>query len=224
MSFGAYLTTADGGVFVTPESMPLSLIEKRTLAVGATEVSVSYDSSRPIIPFITHNRAAPVDNSASTAITATLSNGVCKLSCYLMGVTGGTMDVYFFSVKPQIPPAWGMAIWDANGVCILTNETKVLTDVEAIRNPADENNSGTTLDITKAGRWAVMPRMVGYYVGVIGGSQPIPFQSIQTSMAYYSGGNTRIKAVSGATPGGGMQNPGYINYRNRYLITDVSRY
>ncbi len=224
MSFGAYLTTADGGVFVTPDSMPLSLIEKKTLANGTFKVSVNYDATRPMIPFITHNRAAPETNTASTAITASLDNGVCTLSAYYLGVEGGSIDAYFFSVEPQTPPEWGMAIWDSNGVCILTNETKVLTDVEAIGDPSNENNSGTKLDVTKSGKWAVMPRMVGYIIGMAGSAQPIPFQTIQTSMAYYSGGNTRIKAVVGISPGSGLLNPGYINYRNRYLITDVSRY
>lgn len=223
MSYGAYLTTAGGGIFITPESIPLALTDKRTLAPGAREVSVNYDPSRPIIPFVVYNRAPPARNGASAAFVVSQSNGVCRLSTCYMSVEGGTVDVCFFSIKPQVPPAWGMAIWDENGTCILTNETRVLTDVQVLGNPADPNNSGTNFSTTLPGRWGVMPRMTGYMVGMLSQTH-IPFQTIITSAAFYTGGATAVKALPGNTPSGPLDNSGFMNYRNRYLAVNLANY
>lgn len=223
MSYGAYLTTQGGGIFITPESIPLALIETRTMNVGERGVSVNYDATQPLIPFIVYNRAAPLRNGPAAAFTISQSNGVCKISTYRLSVEGGTVDIYFFSVRTQIPPAWGMAVWDGNGRCILTNETKILTDVQVIGNPSDENNSGINFNTTLSGRWGVMPRMVGHMAGMLSQTH-IPFQTIITSAAFYSGGKTNIKALPGAVPDGPLDNQLFHNFRNRYLVVDLSRY
>ena len=137
MSYGVLLATAYGEVWVTPESTPLALYAKQSVVVSnpsaATTITQVYDVNRPIVPF--------VYTTGRGALWMNTENGVCTVS--IRNAPAGTvMEVYFFSIFPQPLPAYGIAIWDAGGTCILTNETRTLADLSRIGGSGAAGDNG----------------------------------------------------------------------------------
>ncbi|HBN0091804.1 TPA: hypothetical protein L1M76_005014, partial [Enterobacter hormaechei subsp. xiangfangensis] len=137
----------------------------------------------------------------------------------------GTAYVYFFSIFPQTKPDYGLAVWDASGTLILTNETRTLSDVVTLGNAGVDASSGYNINTTLAGKWACMPAMLGLITGVISaGGQPQPYSAIYKSMAKLEGSNTRIFARPQTTPGGNLQNVAYSNLRNVIMAINCANY
>ena len=137
----------------------------------------------------------------------------------------GTAYVYFFSIFPQTKPDYGLAVWDASGTLILTNETRTLSDVVTLGTAGVDASSGYNINTTLAGKWACMPAMLGLITGVISaGGQPQPYSAIYKSMAKLEGSNTRIFARPQTTPGGNLQNVTYSNLKNVIMAINCDNY
>lgn len=218
--YGVLLSTTSGGVWVTPESTPIALQAKKSATLQATsgfnvKVTHTFPAGKPVIPF--------VYTTAECEITSTISGNTITID-FLRPTTNGVADVYFFSIFPQVKPDYGLAVWDAAGVLVLTNETRTLTDVERIGTPGVDASSGYNINVTRAGKWACIPCMLGLITGVISTGMPRPYTAIYKSIAVAEGGNTRIKARPQTAPGGPIQNVQYSNMRNSIIAVNVANY
>lgn len=219
MSFGVLLSTSSGEVWVSPESIPLALYAKKSITVTnsttITTITQAYDVNSPIIPF--------VYTTGEGALWSDIANGVCTIS--LRNAAAGTrMDVYFFSIFPQPLPDYGLAIWDANGVCILTNETKTLSDLEKIGGSGAASDNGINSSVFKSGKWGCIPEYLGIAVGVINDPLPRPWQSNIRALARAEGAGTRITAYSDAGSSTGVSGLGFTNGHGNIIITRVDAY
>lgn len=219
MSYGVLLATAYGEVWVTPESTPLALYAKQSVVVSnpsaATTITQGYDVNRPIVPF--------VYTTGRGALWMNTENGVCTVS--IRNAPAGTvMEVYFFSIFPQPLPAYGIAIWDAGGTCILTNETRTLADLARIGGSGAAGDNGINTNAWLSGKWGVVPEYLGIAVGVINDPLPRPWQSNIRVVASSENGGTRIAAFGdGGTPTG-VSNLGYTNGHSNVIVTQVGLY
>ncbi|NYA45718.1 hypothetical protein HZI31_20700 [Serratia fonticola] len=220
--WGAFLLTDTGAPFYTPDSTPLALKGKASASSYSANgyqiasVSMSVDASRPWTVFIYTTQAAYCTVSrVGNVVTVTSSNPVNLAH---------DLTAYFFSIFPQSVPKWGIVIWDEQGRCILTNETRVLTDISALGIEGNIN-AGTGIDQTLQGKYAVQPNNTGFATGVIHtGQQPRPWSSDISFTAIYNGNTTRIASGVKYTAPGSVQGLSYSNKRTRAMILDVSRY
>lgn len=87
----------------------------------------------------------------------------------------------------------GMAIWDAAGKLVLTNESRVLSDLQTIGTPGA--NGGINIDQTLSGPWAVAPAQLGQSIVVNNSTRPPTIYTINAySACRFDGANTRINA------------------------------
>ncbi|KIG58907.1 hypothetical protein PU45_06545, partial [Escherichia coli] len=121
-----------------------------------------------------------------------------------------TLTAYIFAIFPQTLPKWGMAIWDAAGKLVLTNESRVLSDLQTIGTPGA--NGGINIDQTLSGPWAVAPAQLGQSIVVNNSTQPPTIYTINAySACRFDGANTRINAggtSTGTGSPGGVTNTG----------------
>ncbi|ATM51316.1 hypothetical protein CRN65_27285 (plasmid) [Klebsiella pneumoniae] len=89
-------------------------------------------------------------------------------------------EIYFFTIFPQPKPDYGLAIWDASGTLVLTDKTRILTDVQSY-------GEGYNINITNEGKWAVSPLALGLVVGVVNDPLPRPFQGSIMLMPFLTG-------------------------------------
>lgn len=219
MSWGALITADDGTPFITDESTPINLAGKYTnTGTSGASVSVTVDTSLVLLPFVLTNVEAYITYSISgSTLTVTAQQTVGKTDSV-------TLTVYLFSTKAQTPPAWGAAAWDKNGKCILTNETRVLTDVQIVGTKG-QSTAGVNINTSKAGKWAIVPDWAGYIVGVVQtGGGPRPVQIYIGFTAVYNGATTRFYSIYAETPPTGMQSGNIINSMSALRIIDASRY
>ena len=125
------------------------------------------------------------------------------------------LEAYFFAIYPLTLPAWGVAIWDAEGTLVLTNESRVLSDLTTIGSPGAATG-GLNIDTYMAGKWAVNPMGLGsviLHAGSAPGGQPI-FQSVDVGTGCHDDtGGTRIRGQSSTTASGssiGSTNSGIV--------------
>ncbi|HBL4694289.1 TPA: hypothetical protein LRL12_000459 [Citrobacter freundii] len=125
------------------------------------------------------------------------------------------LEAYFFAIYPLTLPAWGVAIWDAEGTLVLTNESRVLSDLTTIGSPGAVSG-GLNIDKYMAGKWAVNPMGLGsviLHAGSAPGGQPI-IQSVDVGTGCFNeGSGTRIKGLSSTTASGssiGTTNSGIV--------------
>ncbi|WP_130834350.1 hypothetical protein [[Erwinia] mediterraneensis] len=216
MKFGALLTDTQGNPFYVDGTLPLSLASKTTYPIGDRTVHANDGALRFVF---CNSTTANVNfyyyyDSASNTYKINAS-----------GTPGSTFTVYIFSYQYQTPPPWGVAIWDEQGRCIITHETKVLRGVVRVGTPGAES-AGYNINTTLAGNYAVAPEMLGYITGVVyQGNMPYPFLAPFFTSAYYNGSSTVIKAVGrGDSGGGGAGNITNINYRNAIKAIDITNY
>lgn len=209
MAYGVLLRTVSNEVWVSPESIPLSLLAKKSVTVSNpqayTTITQSYDVGAPIIPFVRVN--------GTGKLWYETSNGVCTITIW-NSTANAVVEAYFFSISPQPIPAskYGIAIWDKDKNLILTHETKTLTDIRKIGGGGSAGDNGINTDVTLSGKWGVVPEILGSIVGVINDPSPRPFQSTVRAIAQQVGGNTRIYGFGdGGMPGGGVSGLTYIN-------------
>ena len=121
---------------------------------------------------------------------------------YVVGVNpynqSFTLTAYVFAIFPQILPKWGLAIWDASGKLVLTNESRVLSDLQTVGTPGA--NGGINIDQTLSGSWAVAPAQLGQTIIVNNSTQPPTIYTINAySSCRFDGANTRINAGGTST-------------------------
>ncbi|TWX76207.1 hypothetical protein FR731_20245, partial [Enterobacter hormaechei] len=163
--FGAMILMENGNPFVTPQSTPFCLYGKYSFnssANGSSQQVAQYLSvpdDYPVMVFIkTTNTAQP-----TPAMSYRIGGNV-----YISGVNpynqGFTLTAYVFAIFPQTLPAWGFAIWDASGKLVLTNESRVLSDLQTVGTPGA--SGGINIDQTLSGSWAVAPAQLGQTIVV----------------------------------------------------------
>lgn len=198
--YGVYMTTSDGRVFITPQTTPVSLFKKITgSGNGVASASLTIDTSMVNIPFVVANAAAFPSMS--------ISGNTMTIDCHTQDDNGGNIsfEAYIFSTVPPTLPKWGAAIWGPTGKLILTNETRVLTDIKTIGTKG-ENTAGAAINQTLDGKWAIMPDLAGVLIGVY---QQRPVQIGQPFFAKYTNGKTQITSVLASAPPPGIS--GSIN-------------
>lgn len=200
--YGVMLVMDNGNPFVTPQSTPFCLYRRMTAnsavngSAHVATISLSVDASWPVMVFCkTSNTAQP------TGVSATRNGGTITASSINAYAQSHTLTIYVFTIFPQTLPSWGMAIWDAGGKLVLTNESKVLSDLVTVGMPG--NNGGINIDQTLTGSWAVSPCTLGSQNVQNNNTQP---PTIVNIIAYsgcrYNGTSTRINAAPTSTATG----------------------
>jgi len=219
--WGALLTTDNGAPFITPQSIPLALVSKKTATIATasgavTTITQEFTSGRPIVPFVC--------TSVNCVVSYSVSGATCSVR--ISNPRGaGTAYVYFFTIFAQTLPDWGIAIWDENGVCILTNETRVLTDIEAAGTSGSDTASGYNINITKTGKYGIIPAICGLVTGIITSGGTRPFSSQFHFSAVWNGSNTVLNNSStNGPPPVGTLNVTYHNMRNQVYALNLSSY
>lgn len=226
MSYGAMLTDSAGIPFYIGDTMPLTLLEKRVLSVGSASGSgavINLFNNDGTIRFVFVNSNGAQGNAQSTCEALELSGGVWSLRC---AGAARTVNVYIFGYQFQPVPAWGIQINDSQGRCILTNETKVLRDVQKLGNEGSDADSGFQANFTLNGEWAVAPAYTGSYVGTVSqGGQVYPVVAQYASSARFNGSTTQITSgyIGNLNTGGGGSGT-LTNYRNRLVAVNIQRY
>lgn len=226
MAYGAILTDAAGVPFYIGDTMPLTLLEKRVLNVPSVSGSgavINLFSNDGVIRFVFVNSNGAQGNGQNTCEALELSGGVWSLRC---AGAARTVSVYIFGYQFQPIPAWGIQINDSQGRCILTNETKVLRDVQKLGDEGSDAGSGFTANFTLNGEWAVAPAYTGSYVGTVSqGGQVYPVVAQYASSARFNGSTTQITSgyIGNLNTGGGGTGT-LTNYRNRLVAVNVQRY
>lgn len=226
MGYGALLTDAAGVPFYIGDTMPLTLIEKRVITIpgaSGSGVVINLFNNDGAVRFVFVNSNGAQGIRQNTCEALELSAGVWSLRC--AGATR-TANVYIFGYQFQPVPAWGIQINDAQGRCILTNETKVLRDVQKLGNEGSDADSGFQANFTLNGEWAVAPAYTGSYVGTVSqGGQVYPVVAQYASSARFNGSTTQITSgyIGNLNTGGGGSGT-LTNYRNRLVAVNIQRY
>ncbi|HFE0235244.1 TPA: hypothetical protein ACF8KN_004079 [Salmonella enterica] len=214
-TYGALLTTPDGVQFVTPNTTPIAL-EKKLTATGSgiATITTTFNTEDVVMPFC-------CTTGAEAYFTYTISGNTISVQArQTVGQSQSlTLHLYLFTTKAQVPPAWGMAIWDKNGKCILTNETKILTDITT-GGIVGEVNSGVNLDITTTGKKAIAPQAAGFMVAVSSGGA---LQSPIGNTCYFNGASSRMRTMLAETPPTGW-NRQVIDFKTSVKYIDASYY
>ena len=220
-NWGALISDQYGNPWVTPDTTPMSLVQKIVLNPSAAgSYTLPVNSSSPFIIGCHATVGNVLFYIRKVDSTYTLNYKVAGT-----GGSPGTVTIYIFGyVIPQPLPKWGVAIWNAAGQCILTNETKVMNPPVGYGTIGSTTDIGYLVDKTVVGKWAVLPRVVGVVVGVMGTTQPRPWSSPIDTSASSDGSSPRIRAGQRDAPGEELHNVGYSNSRDQIFAIDVSRY
>ncbi|AXH43448.1 hypothetical protein MZUP3_240 [Erwinia phage vB_EhrS_49] len=220
-TWGAMLTDSAGVPFYIDGTMPLCLISNQTYSLnigGGTVASQPIHANDGAVRFVFVN--SPDPNVYFWYAYDSISN---VWSIYASGPGTFKINVYIFGYQYQTPPRWGVAIWDAQGRCVITNETKVLRGLNTIGTEGADS-AGYNINTTLTGNIAVAPTMLGSVTGIIQSGGTRPFESRYYTSAYYNGSSTYIRAMMTDTVTGGVQNITYTNFKNRIITADMSKY
>ncbi|WP_151994635.1 hypothetical protein [Buttiauxella massiliensis] len=195
--YGALITLDNGNPFITPQSTPFCLYRKVTVnsanvggSYQGTSMDIPIDASYPAIVFCKTSNAATVG--------ATRVGNMISVGSSSPRGDSHTLTAYVFAIFPQTLPAWGMAIWDENGKLVLTNESRVLSDLVTVGTPG--NGGGINIDQTLSGSYAIVPALLGsslFQVMVQG--QPVIVNVTAYAGALFNGTTTRINAQGSQT-------------------------
>lgn len=226
MAYGAILTDSAGVPFYIGDTTPLTLLEKRVLSVPQVSGSgalINLFNNDGAIRFVFANSNGQQGSGLNTCEALELSGGVWSLR---HAGPARTVNVYIFGYQFQSIPAWGIQINDSQGRCILTNETKVLRDVQKLGDEGSDAGSGLNANFSLSGEWAVAPAYTGNYTGTISqGGQVYPVVAQYASSARFNGSTTQITSgyIGNLNTGGGGSGT-LTNYRNRLVAVNVQRY
>lgn len=161
--YGAMMNLPNGNPFITPDSTPFCLYSRQVVTSSVGNVfqeataSIEIDPSYPLIAF---GKASGVDRGGYPMFCGRLGDRAsvtCRAN--FRNVHPFTLTAYFFAIFPQPLPKYGMAIWDAQSKLVLTNESKVLSDLVTIGTVG--NQGGINIDQTIGGSYAVSPTVLG---------------------------------------------------------------
>lgn len=211
--YGALISLPNGNPFITPDSTPMTLYRKVTVNstfggdFNSASASVTIDGQKGGIAF--------ARTSAPAKISASKSGNTFSVDASNYRGVAFVLEAYFFAIYPLTLPAWGVAIWDAEETLVLTNESRVLSDLTTIGSPGAVSG-GLNIDTYMAGKWAVNPMGLGsviLHAGSAPGGQPI-FQSVDVGTGCHDDtGGTRIRGQSSTTASGssvGSTNSGIV--------------
>lgn len=226
MAYGAMIDV-NGNPFITPNSIPYALYGKysfNSYEVGSGSAAVQQVSSLINIQqsYMPMTFVRVSGTSSPTGIQTYLEGDGIRVTGANNGNNQFVVTVYVFAIFPQTLPDWGMAIWNEAGTLVLTNETKVLTDIETI---GANGTGGVDITFNRQGSYAVSPARLGAVQLLNPGApgQP-PFLTsadIYTSCVY-SGGSTTITSV--VAPGQSGSPQGYTNNGNSLTIINTASY
>lgn len=163
--YGAYLLEG-GSVFyengMDVVSLKNKISEHIVLGRGARDVfDLGISSSEPILAFVKF-RTNTIDHMKagvpySILIGESGQNWKLRMVCMYSGESSYNVDVYVFSRNlPQLIPKYGMALFNKDGICLLTNETKRLN----LKNSGEV--SSRLANIVLDGSFAVFPQESGF--------------------------------------------------------------
>ncbi|MEB8063627.1 hypothetical protein [Citrobacter braakii] len=200
--YGALISLPNGNPFITPDSTPMTLYRKVTVnsALGgdfnSATASVAINGQKGGIVF--------ARTSAAAKIAASKNGDTFSVDASNYRGSSFVLEAYFFAIYPLTLPAWGVAIWDAEGTLVLTNESRVLSDLTTIGSPGAVTG-GLNIDSYMPGKWAVNPMGLGavlLHAGSAPGGQPI-IQPVDVGTGCFNeGAGTRIKGLSSTTTSG----------------------
>ena len=159
--YGALIALESGNPFITPQSTPFCLYRKvvvNSAANGAyhgASATVALDASYPAMVFCKTS-----DTAQPTTVGATRSGGNILVGSSNAYGQSHTLTAYIFAIFPQTLPDWGFAVWDEAGKLVLTNESRVLTDLVTVGTPG-ASTGGINIDVTLQGSYAVAPAILG---------------------------------------------------------------
>lgn len=211
--YGALISLSNGNPFITPDSTPMTLYRKVTVNstfggdFNSASASVTIDGQKGGIAF--------ARTSAPAKISASKSGNTFSVDASNYKGSAFVLEAYFFAIYPLTLPAWGVAIWDAEGTLVLTNESRVLSDLTTIGSPGAATG-GLNIDTYMTGKWALNPMGLGsvlLHAGSAPGGQPI-IQPVDVGTGCFNeGAGTRIKGLSSTTASGssvGTTNSGIV--------------
>lgn len=211
--YGALISLPNGNPFITPDSTPMTLYRKVTVNstfggnFNSASASVTIDGQKGGIAF--------ARTSAPAKISASKTGNTFSVDASNYRGLAFVLEAYFFAIYPLTLPAWGVAIWDAEGTLVLTNESRVLSDLTTIGSPGAAMG-GLNIDTYMAGKWAVNPMGLGsvlLHAGSAPGGQPIIQSADVGTGCFNEGSGTRIKGLSSTTASGssiGTTNSGIV--------------
>lgn len=210
MAYGAMIDYK-GQTFITPESTPFVLYS-RVEAVATRTSGENVSATAQVYCPAAYSAIGFIKCSWGAALGCSRNGDYITFSGSAQGknVPIFTITCYTFAKFPQPLPRWGMAIWDGGGTCILTNESKPLSDLVTIGTPG-QTTGGIYIDQTLGGSYAVMPRMMGATLVLvqIPGQQPVIVNVAAYTAANFNGSTTRINSASNQAAGGTPS--GYLN-------------
>lgn len=211
--YGALISLPNGNPFITPDSTPMTLYRKVT--VNSTLASDFNSATASVVISGQKGGIVFARTSASAKISASKNGNTFSVSASNYRGSSFVLEAYFFAIYPLTLPAWGVAIWDAEGTLVLTNESRVLSDLTTIGSPGAVSG-GLNIDTYMPGKWAVNPMGLGsvlLHAGSVPGGQPI-IQSVDVGTGCFNdGAGTRIKGLSSTTASGssvGTTNSGIV--------------
>lgn len=218
------MSNGSGNPFVTPISIPMSMRGKYEVqAVGSgnsasASGSIPWNSAWPAMVFLKASTPGVALGSRKLSDSITFSGSLNVSRAF-------TLTAYVFGIFPQSAPEWGLVVYDTKGEIVLTNETRVLTDLVTIGNPNIANQSGIGMNITMGGSWAVCPKIHGsiiYQTTMPGSGQPIITNVTVYTACEYNGSSTRFYSSGGATGSGGQV--GYTDSRCTLVGINTAQY
>lgn len=220
MSWGALFVDNEGVPWATPESTPMSLVKKIGLdhsGSGTDEIDV--DFSKPVVFAMLAN-----SNRVISSVSRSESGRALITSKLITGDGDYAIDVYVFSTQTQPAVKFGINIFDAQGLCIQTNETKVMPAPVRLGVPGSDE-AGYNVRANLSGRWAIIPETTGYVTAVVpAGGGMRPFQQPISSFAAFDSEKTQIYSGAWDIPGASAQNITYYNSRDSVYVINVSEF
>ncbi|WP_241177635.1 hypothetical protein [Citrobacter freundii] len=193
--YGALISLPNGNPFITPDSTPMTLYRKVT--VNSTLASDFNSATASVVINGQKGGIVFARTSAAAKISASKNGNTFSVSASNYRSSSFVLEAYFFAIYPLTLPAWGVAIWDAEGTLVLTNESRVLSDLTTIGSPGAAMG-GLNIDTYMAGKWAVNPMGLGsvlLHAGSAPGGQPI-IQPVDVGTGCFNeGAGTRIKVL-----------------------------
>ncbi|HAT2623024.1 TPA: hypothetical protein I8275_004749, partial [Citrobacter freundii] len=156
--YGALISLPNGNPFITPDSTPMTLYRKVT--VNSTLASKFNSATASVVINGQKGGIVFARTSAAAKISASKNGNTFSVSASNYRGSSFVLEAYFFAIYPLTLPAWGVAIWDAEGTLVLTNESRVLSDLTTIGSPGAATG-GLNIDTYMAGKWAVNPMGLG---------------------------------------------------------------